>query len=103
VRAGVHLDRVTVVIAVIAILAALLLPALARAKSQARTVFCLNNKRQLSLAWIMYAQDNRDYFPYNSYYLNLIPDCDNGFYSPNWVASYEDWTLNEFCTNLAYL
>jgi prepilin-type N-terminal cleavage/methylation domain-containing protein len=62
------LVELLVVIAVIAALAALLLPALARAKSTARTTSCLNNKRQLAVAWLMYAQDNRDYLAYNSFY-----------------------------------
>jgi prepilin-type processing-associated H-X9-DG protein len=51
----------------------------------------------------MYAQDNRDYLPNNSFYLNLIDDYDNGLYWPNWVASYVDWTTFSDCTNLALL
>jgi prepilin-type processing-associated H-X9-DG protein len=49
-----------VVIAIIAILAGLLLPGLARAKSRARGVQCLNNVAQLCLAWRMYEEDNND-------------------------------------------
>jgi prepilin-type N-terminal cleavage/methylation domain-containing protein len=46
-----------VVIAIIAILAALLLPALARAKDEARQAQCLSNKKQVHVAWQMYADD----------------------------------------------
>jgi prepilin-type processing-associated H-X9-DG protein len=49
-----------VVNAIIAILAALLLPALVRAKDYARRVTCLSNQRQLGLTWLMYAGDHLD-------------------------------------------
>ena len=53
------------VIAVIAVLAALLLPALSRAKARAQTIQCLNNLRQLQLAWYLYAGDQIDRLPGN--------------------------------------
>src|ERR1700728_2811327 len=59
------LIELLVVIAIIAILAALLLPALGRAKSQAQGTHCLNNEKQMTLAWIMYAGDNNDYIVIN--------------------------------------
>jgi prepilin-type N-terminal cleavage/methylation domain-containing protein len=58
---GFTLIELLVVIAVIAVLAALLLPALAKSKLVAMGGYCLNNQRQLILAWKMYADDNRDY------------------------------------------
>ncbi len=57
-RPGFTLIELLVVIGIIALLAALLLPALSAAKARAKNVGCINNLRQLSLAWKMYADDN---------------------------------------------
>ena len=60
------LVELLVVIAIIAILAALLLPALSKAKARGLTLACINNLKQLSVCWHLYATDHNDILPPNN-------------------------------------
>jgi prepilin-type N-terminal cleavage/methylation domain-containing protein/prepilin-type processing-associated H-X9-DG protein len=59
-RNGFTLIELLVVIAIIALLMAILMPALNRAREQGKRAACLNNLRELTLGWILYADDNDD-------------------------------------------
>jgi prepilin-type N-terminal cleavage/methylation domain-containing protein len=65
-RLGFTLVELLVAIAVIAIFAALLLPALARARASARGLSCISNTRQINLATRLYAEDHDDFIPYGN-------------------------------------
>jgi prepilin-type processing-associated H-X9-DG protein len=96
------LTELLVVIAIIAILASLLLPALAKAKTRAQAVLCLNNTKQLTLAWMMYAEENDDRLVYN-----LGGDRSKKVVLSNldlnWVNNIMTWELDSENTNKAFI
>jgi prepilin-type processing-associated H-X9-DG protein len=77
-----------VVITIIAVLTAMLLPSLAKSKTRAASISCLNNLRQLSVCWHLYSLDNNDFLPPN----NSVADLNSG----SSLAAAGSW-----CTNYA--
>jgi prepilin-type N-terminal cleavage/methylation domain-containing protein len=93
-RAAYTLIELLVVVAIIAILASLLLPALARAKVEGKKAVCISNFHQLQLAWQLYTDDHNDRFP-----LNDLRSVQGEVESdPNWVAGWmqrqDNWLDN---------
>src|SRR6185436_13232745 len=84
-RQGFTLIELLVVIAIITILAALLLPALAKAKDKARTTGCLSNLKQMQLCWHLYALDNQDLLPPNDSVMSIYDNvlANNISWSPD--------------------
>lgn len=91
------LIELLVVITLIAVLAALLLPALTKSKAKADSLTCVNNLRQLTIAWQLYADDNNDWLVNN----HGVPETLAR--RQTWANNVEDWLASDDNTNLVYL
>jgi len=88
---GFTLIELLVVVAIIAILAAMLLPALSQAREKARQAVCMNNLKQIGLMMHMYGQDYDDYVvPVNSYLWGVGPNATNKMTWPYFLLPYFD-------------
>src|ERR1051325_8723208 len=97
-RQAFTLVEFVVTIAIIAILASLIAPAVVRARGSGNQIFCQNNLRQLGLAWIVYAQDNNDHLAYNLGGTEIKRLLRRDKYY-NWANSLLNWERSSSNTN----
>ena len=91
------LIELLVVILIIAILAAMLLPALSKAKLQTQGIKCMNNGHEMGYAWTMYAGDNADKCVNNYGVTQTTNEIANGTYA-TWCCNNMDWTADSLAT-----
>jgi prepilin-type N-terminal cleavage/methylation domain-containing protein/prepilin-type processing-associated H-X9-DG protein len=94
-RRGFTLIELLVVIAIIALLMALLMPALERAREQGQRIVCLNNLKQLMLAWDFYHEDNEGKIVNGDTGEYTLPPGDHWWVMKDWVTSGPEPTLDE--------
>lgn len=85
-RASFTLVELLVVISIVAILAAMLLPALGKGKANAHRIACLNNLKQLAVCWHLYASDHEDLLPPNNSI--AIIGGGTGAHAASWCTNY---------------
>lgn len=104
-RKGFTLIELMIVVAIIAILAAILIPNFLRARAQAQLSGCEGNLKNIATALEMYATDNGGAYPANitdnlfvGIYTRVIPTCPTGsVYTYNTASPYDNYSV--FCTS----